>query len=98
MEKEEQEAGSEPLLQGEAELAYLTHEGLFISDALHTVQQTQQPAQQPALQDQGSATGSRVQPGRAEPEPSFTYVKHTPTHTAPVIQSNPWNGSGSSLC
>ncbi|XP_022616350.1 vacuolar protein sorting-associated protein 54 isoform X1 [Seriola dumerili] len=50
------------LLQGEAELAYLTHEGLFISDALNEAQQQQQAA----AQDQSSAVGSRVQQGRAE--------------------------------
>ncbi|XP_065816659.1 LOW QUALITY PROTEIN: vacuolar protein sorting-associated protein 54 [Labrus bergylta] len=44
------------LLQGEAELAYLTHEGLFISDALSEAQQHQ------GVQDQGS----RVQQGRVE--------------------------------
>ncbi|TNN23897.1 Vacuolar protein sorting-associated protein 54 [Liparis tanakae] len=62
------------LLHGEAELAYLTHEGLFISDALH---QAQQQAQQQALQDQGSDVGSRVQQSRAEApgsEPAQTSV------------------------
>lgn len=48
-------------LQGEAELAYLTHEGLFISDALNEVQQQQQQGQ-----DQSSVLGSRIQQGRAE--------------------------------
>uniref|UniRef100_UPI0037E892DC vacuolar protein sorting-associated protein 54 isoform X2 n=1 Tax=Semicossyphus pulcher TaxID=241346 RepID=UPI0037E892DC len=57
-----QEASPSPsLLQGEAELAYLTHEGLFISDALNEAQQ--QPA---GVQDQSSAVGSRVQQGRVE--------------------------------
>lgn len=51
------------LLQGEAELAYLTHEGLFISDALNDAQQQQQ---QQAVQDQSSTVGSRIQPSRAE--------------------------------
>ncbi|XP_067441696.1 vacuolar protein sorting-associated protein 54 isoform X2 [Thunnus thynnus] len=70
-----EEASSEPagqessnvqqLLQGEAELAYLTHEGLFISDALSEAQQQQQQA---AVQDQNSVTGSRIQQGRAEPD------------------------------
>lgn len=41
-------------LQGEAELAYLTHEGLFISDALSDGQTSLGP------QDQNSAAGSRV--------------------------------------
>lgn len=50
------------LLQGEAELAYLTHEGLFISDALNEAQQQQQVA----VQDQNSVVGSRVQQSRAE--------------------------------
>lgn len=48
------------LLQGEAELAYLTHEGLFISDALNEARQQQ------AGQDPGSAAGSRIQQSRAE--------------------------------
>lgn len=43
--------------QGEAELAYLTHEGLFISDALNEAQQNQQAG----VQDQSSVTGSRIQ-------------------------------------
>ncbi|XP_044198001.1 vacuolar protein sorting-associated protein 54 isoform X2 [Thunnus albacares] len=74
-----EEASSEPagqessnvqqqLLQGEAELAYLTHEGLFISDALSEAQQQQQQQQQAAVQDQNSVTGSRIQQGRAEPD------------------------------
>lgn len=50
------------LLQGEAELAYLTHEGLFISDALNEAQQQQQAA----VQDQSSVVGSRIQQSRAE--------------------------------
>lgn len=57
-----QEASPGPsLLQGEAELAYLTHEGLFISDALNEAQQQQQQ-----LQDQSAAVGSRIQPSRTE--------------------------------
>lgn len=48
---------SPALLQGEAELAYLTHEGLFISDALNEVQQ---------VHNQDPATGSRGQQSRAE--------------------------------
>jgi len=51
------------LLHGEAELAYLTHEGLFISDALH---QAQQQAVQDQGSDVGSDVGSRVQQSRAE--------------------------------
>ncbi|KAK9540800.1 hypothetical protein VZT92_003226 [Zoarces viviparus] len=59
-----QEAPRGPsLLQGEAELAYLTHEGLFISDALNEAQQQQQQQQ---VQDQSSAVGSRIQQSRAE--------------------------------
>ncbi len=60
-----QEASHSPsLLQGEAELAYLTHEGLFISDALNEAQQQQQ--QQAMAQDQSSAVGSRIQQSRVE--------------------------------
>lgn len=36
------------LHQGEAELAYLTHEGLFISDALSEAQQARGPQEQSA--------------------------------------------------
>uniref|UniRef100_A0A3P8PVK3 Vacuolar protein sorting-associated protein 54 n=1 Tax=Astatotilapia calliptera TaxID=8154 RepID=A0A3P8PVK3_ASTCA len=66
-----QEASQVPsLLQGEAELAYLTHEGLFISDALNDAQQKQQEQKQqrvvPAAQDQSSAAGFRSQQGRVE--------------------------------
>uniref|UniRef100_A0A665URH3 Vacuolar protein sorting-associated protein 54 n=1 Tax=Echeneis naucrates TaxID=173247 RepID=A0A665URH3_ECHNA len=51
-----QEASQTSLvLQGEAELAYLTHEGLFISDALNEAQQ-----QQAAARDQSSTVGSRI--------------------------------------
>lgn len=66
-----QEASQVPsLLQGEAELAYLTHEGLFISDALNDAQQKRQEQKQqrvvPAAQDQSSAAGFRSQQGRVE--------------------------------
>ncbi|KAG8014520.1 Vacuolar protein sorting-associated protein 54 [Nibea albiflora] len=58
---------SQSLLQGEAELAYLTHEGLFISDALNEAQQQQQQQQQAAgVQDQSSVVGSRMQQSRTE--------------------------------
>ncbi|XP_031605228.1 vacuolar protein sorting-associated protein 54 isoform X2 [Oreochromis aureus] len=58
-------------IKGEAELAYLTHEGLFISDALNEAQQQQQQEQKqqrvvPAAQDQSSAAGFRSQQGRVE--------------------------------
>ncbi|XP_034391224.1 vacuolar protein sorting-associated protein 54 isoform X2 [Cyclopterus lumpus] len=55
------------LLQGEAELAYLTHEGLFISDALNEAQQQQVGVGGLEVQDQGSAAGSRIQQSLAEP-------------------------------
>uniref|UniRef100_A0A4W6EAV9 Vacuolar protein sorting-associated protein 54 n=1 Tax=Lates calcarifer TaxID=8187 RepID=A0A4W6EAV9_LATCA len=59
-----QESSQGPsLLEGEAELAYLTHEGLFISDALNDAQQQQQ---QVVAQDQSSVIGSRIQQGRTE--------------------------------
>uniref|UniRef100_M3ZUP8 Vacuolar protein sorting-associated protein 54 n=1 Tax=Xiphophorus maculatus TaxID=8083 RepID=M3ZUP8_XIPMA len=50
-------------LQGEAELAYLTHEGLFISDALNEAQQQRQQESGVAGQDQHSAAGSRFHSG-----------------------------------
>ncbi|KAM4750604.1 vacuolar protein sorting-associated protein 54 [Anableps anableps] len=58
-----QDAAQGPLaMQGEAELAYLTHEGLFISDALNEAQQESGIAGQ----DQRSAAGSRFQQNRTE--------------------------------
>ncbi|XP_047222150.1 vacuolar protein sorting-associated protein 54 isoform X2 [Girardinichthys multiradiatus] len=51
-------------LQGEAELAYLTHEGLFISDALNEAQQQQESGT--VGQDQRLAVGSRFQQNRTE--------------------------------
>ena len=45
--------GPELLQVGGAELAYLTHEGLFISDALNEAQQ--------GVQDQSSVGGARLQ-------------------------------------
>ncbi|KAM6972087.1 vacuolar protein sorting-associated protein 54 [Aplochiton taeniatus] len=59
------EAPSPQLLQGEAELAYLTHEGLFISDALHNVQQQQQQQQVPQ-QTQADGCGSDSTSGTTE--------------------------------
>lgn len=60
------------LLQGEAELAYLTHEGLFISDALNEVQDRSSRGsgtQQSQVEAAGSASESRV-----SREQSFMYV------------------------
>lgn len=62
-----QDASQGPLaLQGEAQLAYLTHEGLFISDALNEAQQQQQEESGMAGQDQRSTVGSRFQQNRTE--------------------------------
>uniref|UniRef100_A0A8C6PWJ4 Vacuolar protein sorting-associated protein 54 n=1 Tax=Nothobranchius furzeri TaxID=105023 RepID=A0A8C6PWJ4_NOTFU len=47
------------LTQGQAELAYLTHEGLFISDALNEVRQQDS---QLCVQDPRSTVSSRMQP------------------------------------
>ncbi|XP_029986253.1 vacuolar protein sorting-associated protein 54 isoform X2 [Sphaeramia orbicularis] len=71
------------LLQGEAELAYLTHEGLFISDALNEAQQAAA-----AVQDQSSCVSSRIQQGRVEaagsnPEPNTS--SEQPTGGAPIM-------------
>ncbi|PWA29323.1 hypothetical protein CCH79_00013924 [Gambusia affinis] len=62
-----QDVSQEPLgLQGEAELAYLTHEGLFISDALNEAQQQRQQESGVVGQDQRSTAGSRFQQNRTE--------------------------------
>lgn len=78
----EQEASPSPsLLQGEAELAYLTHEGLFISDALNEAQQQQQAGQdqnsriqQSRVEAAGSATASGTTETSVSREQSFMYV------------------------
>ncbi|XP_056312283.1 vacuolar protein sorting-associated protein 54 [Danio aesculapii] len=65
-EDEEEESGGPALHPGEAELAYLTHEGLFISDALNeaeqrsvtTAAQTQARAQTPCADACGSDSAS----------------------------------------
>ncbi|XP_063740649.1 vacuolar protein sorting-associated protein 54 isoform X2 [Eleginops maclovinus] len=62
------------MLQGGAELAYLTHEGLFISDALNEAQQQQQ-----GVQDQGSVVGVRGQQSRAEAAGSDSASGYTET-------------------
>ncbi|XP_068178631.1 vacuolar protein sorting-associated protein 54 isoform X2 [Antennarius striatus] len=80
----EEEAGPGPppdlppslsVLHGEAELAYLTHEGLFISDALSEAQQ-----QQVALQSQGA--GPRIQ-NRTEAD---AHSVSNPTPSEPELQ------------
>lgn len=80
----ESQAHSPALLQGEAELAYLTHEGLFISDALNEVQQQVRDHNQDpvtisrGLQSQAEALGcdstSEVVETPVGREPSFMYV------------------------
>lgn len=45
------------LPQGEAELAYLTHEGLFISDALNEARQQAAREQSPPEQSRAEAAG-----------------------------------------
>ncbi|XP_010887569.1 vacuolar protein sorting-associated protein 54 [Esox lucius] len=83
LELERAEAGAQaqapgtPLSQGEAELAYLTHEGLFISDALNEAQllqggnggQEQSSAvgpKQQVDQEQSSAVGLKQQGGQEQ--------------------------------
>ncbi|XP_051561157.1 vacuolar protein sorting-associated protein 54 isoform X2 [Myxocyprinus asiaticus] len=50
--EEEEESGGSALHSGEAELAYLTHEGLFISDALNEVEQRNSTAAHAQLKAQ----------------------------------------------
>lgn len=65
--------------QGEAELAYLTHEGLFISDALNQLQQQAQDYSQkptttsrgPQNQPEAASSGSASE---AADTPTFMYV------------------------
>lgn len=91
------------LLQGEAELAYLTHEGLFITDALNEAQQQQAVL---AAQDQSSAVGFGSQPVQVETasgdpgttemsasrEQSFMYVtlRVTSVYMTPVAVAFPF--------
>ncbi|XP_070842969.1 vacuolar protein sorting-associated protein 54 [Chaetodon trifascialis] len=81
-----QEASHGPsLLQGEAELAYLTHEGLFISDALNEAQQLRQQA---AVPDQSSATASRMQQSRPEAASSDSACGTTETSVSFMSSEN----------
>lgn len=77
----ESQAHSPGLLQGEAELAYLTHEGLFISDALNEVQQdhsqdpvTSSRGQQSQAEALGCDSASEVVETPFSREPGFMYV------------------------
>uniref|UniRef100_A0AAY4EC25 Vacuolar protein sorting-associated protein 54 n=1 Tax=Denticeps clupeoides TaxID=299321 RepID=A0AAY4EC25_9TELE len=66
---EEEETTSDPTLnnhQGKAELAYLTHEGLFISDALHEAEEQQNNGAQARLQSRGDASCSDSASGTTE--------------------------------
>ncbi|XP_072239626.1 vacuolar protein sorting-associated protein 54 isoform X2 [Leuresthes tenuis] len=75
-----QQASQDPLfLQGEAELAYLTHEGLFISDALTEAQQQHQQQAGLVFQDQNSTVGSMillnlVENAASDPAPGITVI------------------------
>ena len=67
-----QEAPQGPLvLQGEAELAYLTHEGLFISDAYEAQQDRSAAPESRTQQDRSAAPESRTLQGD-EPSPEVS--------------------------
>uniref|UniRef100_A0A8C5HQI0 Vacuolar protein sorting-associated protein 54 n=1 Tax=Gouania willdenowi TaxID=441366 RepID=A0A8C5HQI0_GOUWI len=68
-----QETSVDPVLQGEAELAYLTHEGLFISDALSEAQQ----------QDQSSALGCKILQGCVD-TPGYTTTEMYGVNVVPT--------------
>lgn len=79
--------------QGQAELAYLTHEGLFISDALNQLQQQAQDHNQKptaasrAPQNQPEASGEDSAPQAAD-TPTFTYVCGGASSAAPSADAS----------
>lgn len=90
-EDEEEESGGPALHPGEAELAYLTHEGLFISDALNeaeqrsviTAAQTQTHTQARAQTPRADACGSDSASATTESSSSREHISNT-TSCLPV--------------
>ncbi|KAI2668089.1 Vacuolar protein sorting-associated protein 54 [Labeo rohita] len=83
--EEEEESGSSALNSGEAELAYLTHEGLFISDALNEAEQRSHAAAnaQTKAQTRTEACGSDSASATTESSSSREHNSNT-TSSLPI--------------
>lgn len=79
--------------QGQAELAYLTHEGLFISDALNQLQQqAQDHNQKPTAASRGPQNQPEASGGGSAPQaadtPTFVYVCGGASSAAPSTDAS----------
>ncbi|XP_073698637.1 vacuolar protein sorting-associated protein 54-like [Garra rufa] len=83
--EEEEESGGSALHSGEAELAYLTHEGLFISDALNEAEQRSNAAAhaQTRAQTRTEACGSDSASATTESSSSREHNSNT-TSSLPI--------------
>uniref|UniRef100_A0A8C2IKG8 Vacuolar protein sorting-associated protein 54 n=1 Tax=Cyprinus carpio TaxID=7962 RepID=A0A8C2IKG8_CYPCA len=91
-EEEEAESGGPALHSGEAELAYLTHEGLFISDALNEAEQRSNAAAHAQLRAQthtetcGSDSASATTESSSSREHNSNTTSSLPIGGAVVIE------------
>ncbi|XP_037399508.1 vacuolar protein sorting-associated protein 54 isoform X2 [Pygocentrus nattereri] len=75
--EDEEDSGSSGLRPGEAELAYLTHEGLFISDALNEAERRSSTAVQAKAQTRAETSGSDSASGTTESSSSREQTSNT---------------------
>uniref|UniRef100_A0A8C2IJS0 Vacuolar protein sorting-associated protein 54 n=1 Tax=Cyprinus carpio TaxID=7962 RepID=A0A8C2IJS0_CYPCA len=93
-EEEEAESGGPALHSGEAELAYLTHEGLFISDALNEAEQRSNAAAHAQLRAQthtetcGSDSASATTESSSSREHNSNTTSSLPIGGADVMPSD----------
>uniref|UniRef100_A0A8C1C9Z4 Vacuolar protein sorting-associated protein 54 n=1 Tax=Cyprinus carpio carpio TaxID=630221 RepID=A0A8C1C9Z4_CYPCA len=93
-EEEEAESGGPALHSGEAELAYLTHEGLFISDALNEAEQRSNAAAHAQLRAQthtetcGSDSASATTESSSSREHNSNTTSSLPIGGAAVISED----------
>ncbi|XP_067260142.1 vacuolar protein sorting-associated protein 54 isoform X1 [Chanodichthys erythropterus] len=81
--EDEEESGGSALNSGEAELAYLTHEGLFISDALNEAEQRSSVTAQARAQTRAEACGSDSASATTESSSSREHNSNT-TSSLPI--------------
>ncbi|XP_051773039.1 vacuolar protein sorting-associated protein 54 isoform X3 [Ctenopharyngodon idella] len=81
--EDEEESGGSALHSGEAELAYLTHEGLFISDALNEAEQRSSITAQARAQTRAEACGSDSASATTESSSSREHNSNT-TSSLPI--------------
>lgn len=87
--EEEEESGGPGLCSGEAELAYLTHEGLFISDALNEAEQRSGTAAQTQSRAQ-----MRLEAGGSDSASATTESSSSREHNSNTTSSLTIGGAG----